>query len=66
MPRGSCSIIAQSLKNLQQNGPKLVYTQKKFKQQLNACLLLISYHCMKKKNPAMTKTTPLPEDIYSY
>ena len=59
MPRGSSFIIAQSLKTLQQNGPKLVYT-KKIQTTINTCL------CVKKKNPAVTKTTPPPEDINSY
>ena len=67
MPRGSSSIIAQSLKTLQQNGPKLVYTHTQIQTTINACLLLISYHCEKNnKKTAVTKTTTLPKDNHSY
>ena len=65
MPRSSSSMIAQSLKTLQQNGPKLVYTHTKIQTTINACLLLLCYHCVEKKN-FVTTTTPLLEDNHSY
>ena len=58
MPRGSSSIIAQSLKTLQPNGPKLVYTHKIIQTTINACLLLISYHCEKKNCRDKNYATP--------
>ena len=64
MPRGSSSIIAQSLRTLQQNGPKLVCS-KKIQTTINACLLLISYHCGKKKF-CHDENYATPEDNYSY
>ena len=59
-------MIAQSLKTLQQNGPKLVYAHTKIQTTIDACLLLLSYHCVKKKKNVVTTTTPLLEDNYSY
>ena len=69
MPRGSSSIIAQSFKTLQQNGHKLVYTQKNPNN--NECMFIIDILslCEKKKRqkkPTVTKTTPLLEDNYFY
>ena len=49
MPRGSSSIIAQSLKTLQQNGPKLVYTQKNPNNNKYMCIIDILSLCEKKK-----------------
>ena len=47
MPSGSSSIIAQSLKTLQQNGPKL----KIFQTTVNTCFDIDIYHCEKKNPP---------------
>ena len=59
---GSSSLIAQSLKTLQQNGPKL---KKIFQTTVNTCFNIDIYHCGK-KNPSWRKTTPPPEDKNTY
>ena len=66
MPRGSSSMIAQSLKTLQLNGPKLVYTIKNSNN--DKCMFIIDILSLgkKKKNSAVMKTTPPPEYNNSY
>ena len=57
MPRGSSSIIAQSLKTLKKNGPKLVYSKKNPN---NKCIFIIDILslCEKKNCRDEKYTTP--------